>query len=352
MGIVFVSLPEYVLSSGCKARICFWPHPLPIEVWSEDGTAVDRVLYLSREQRESAKVLWLRVHEIRYPEQASLQINQGAWVGAICSINVSFVPRGDRNERSKPDGAGQLRCVPVGSANLQPGASRTFGRCSIESIPTFLIQIKILIHRKFLSPCNYRATGPHRLVYLIGHFHDLYSQSHVPEPVRLIIAVTKAFQATNPKLGPDDFSHGWRPDQGVDPRRVVSEKWRLIFNPLSWEVRRALTESLLSAWLNKTLQYPIAEYLPLPPLQHDYRARELFRDIGGGGVWNAAEKFHSAGVSDAVFDRLRNWGVDYTGRAARIQYQWRAYDRPCSRPPTRRSRIRPTPMPLTFIVVY
>lgn len=61
-------------------------------------------------------------------------------------------------------------------------------------------------------------------VYLIGHFHDLYTQSHVPEPVRLIIAVTKAFRSTNPKLGPDDFSHCWRPDQGVGPRIMVKRE--------------------------------------------------------------------------------------------------------------------------------
>jgi hypothetical protein len=156
-------------------------------------------------------------------------------------------------------------------------------------------------------------------VYLIGHFHYLYTQSHVPEPVRLLIAVTKAFQATNPKLGPDDFSNGWRPDQGVDPRIMISEKWQLIFNPLSWEVRRALTESLLSAWLDKNLQYPITQYVPLPPLQSDHRPWELFRDISGGEVWNAAERFLAAGVSDAVVNRLRNWEVVYTDRATRIQ---------------------------------
>ena len=53
---------------------------------------------------------------------------------------------------------------------------------------------------------RHRDRAPVDWVYLIGHFQDLYAQTHQPEPVRLLVAVTKAFQSTDPQLGPDDFS--------------------------------------------------------------------------------------------------------------------------------------------------
>lgn len=157
-------------------------------------------------------------------------------------------------------------------------------------------------------------------MYFIDQFPDLYVQSHKPEPVRLLVAVTKALQSTDPHLGPDDYRRGWRPDQNVDPRIMISYEWAPFFKPFPSEVRRALTESLLAAWMNKNLQYPIAEYLPLRSLQSDYSARYSYNGITGGKVWEAAQDFRAAGVSEDLIDRLLNWGVAYTDRADRLQY--------------------------------
>ena len=157
-------------------------------------------------------------------------------------------------------------------------------------------------------------------VYLIGHFRSLYLQSHQPEPVRLLVAVAKALQSTDPHLGPDDFSSGWRPDQDVDPRIMISANWKPIFKALPFEVRRTLTDSLLSAWMDKTQQYSLAKYLPLPTLQRDYTRRDLYSDISGGQVWRAAGQFRNAGVSNDLVERLLDWGTAYTDRAVRLQY--------------------------------
>ena len=167
---------------------------------------------------------------------------------------------------------------------------------------------------------RHRDRRPIDWVYLVGEFHDLYLQSHHPEPVRLLVAITKSLQSTDPQIGPDNFSEGWRPDQSVDPRIMIGATWEPIFKPLPPEVRRALTESLLSAWMEKNLQYPIARYLPLPSLQHDYRSRGSYANISGGRAWTASEQFRAAGVSDDLVDRLRDWGIAYTDRAARLQY--------------------------------
>ena len=167
---------------------------------------------------------------------------------------------------------------------------------------------------------RHRNREPLDWVYVIGHFQELYALSHQPEPVRLLVAVAKAFQSTDPHLGPDDFSQGWRPDQNVDPRIMISPKWQPIFRPFPPNVRRNLTQSLLSAWLEKNLQYSISEYLPHPTIQHDYKPRESYGDISGGEVWSAAKDFRAAGVSSDLVDRLQNWGIAYTDRAVRIQY--------------------------------
>ena len=138
--------------------------------------------------------------------------------------------------------------------------------------------------------------------------------------MRLLVAVTKAMQSTDPRLGPDDLSRGWRPDQNVDPRILVSPRWAPVFKPLPFDVRRALAESLLTAWLEKTQQYSVAKYLPLPSVQRDYVLPYEYLDFSGGKVWEAVQDFRAAGVSDDLLERLRAWGRAYTDRAARLQY--------------------------------
>ena len=56
------------------------------------------------------------------------------------------------------------------------------------------------------------------------------------------------------------------------------------------------------------------------PLQRDYKPRHAYSEISGGDVWRAAGEFLDAGVSADVVDRLRDWAIAYTDRAARLQY--------------------------------
>jgi hypothetical protein len=168
---------------------------------------------------------------------------------------------------------------------------------------------------------QHRDRSPVDWVYLIGRFNDLYAQTHRPEPARLLVAVIKALQSTDPHSGPDDYRHGWRPDQNIDPRIMISPVWQPIFNPLPIELHRALTASLLAAWMEKNLQYPIAKYLPMAGLPaRPYSPSPAYGDISGGNVWEAAQKFRDAGVAAELVRRLQQWGIAYTDRAARIQY--------------------------------
>jgi hypothetical protein len=165
-----------------------------------------------------------------------------------------------------------------------------------------------------------RDRSPVYWPYHIREFESLYRETNYPEPVRLIVAVTKALESSDPRFGPGNLSQGWRPDQNVDPRVMVSRDWLPIFAPLPPPVHRALTESLLIAWMDKVQQYPLSEYLPLQPDLENYGPHYTFGDFSGGEVWRATSQFRALGVSADIIDRVYDWGVAYTDRSARIQY--------------------------------
>jgi hypothetical protein len=169
---------------------------------------------------------------------------------------------------------------------------------------------------------RHRDRGPVDWVYVIGRFRDLFGETHQPEPARLLVAVIKALQSTDPQLGPDNLSQGWRPDQNVDPRIMISAAWAPVFKPLPIEVHQALTAALLAAWMDKNLQYPMEKHLPmgLRSSAHAYALPHDYADISGGRVWEASQQFRNAGVSPELVRRLQQWGLAYADRAARIQY--------------------------------
>ena len=167
---------------------------------------------------------------------------------------------------------------------------------------------------------QHRDRSPVDWKYLIGRFIDLYGQTHQPEPTRVLVAVTKALQSTDPHLGPDNLQKGWRPDENIDPRIMISPVWEPIFKPLPIEVHQALTASLLAAWMDKNRQYSVAQYLPIGLLPRSYAAPSAYGNISGGRVWEAAQRFRDAGVSDELIESLLQWGAAFTDRAERLQY--------------------------------
>jgi hypothetical protein len=167
---------------------------------------------------------------------------------------------------------------------------------------------------------QHRDRTPVDWVYLIGGFLDLHAQTHQPEPARLLVAVAKALQSTDPLLGPDNLKQGWRPNDNIDPRIMISPVWAPMFKPLPIELHQALTTSLLAAWMDKNLQYPIAKHLPVGVPRRPYTQPSSYGDISGGKVWESASQFRDAGVAAELVKRLQQWGIAYSDRAARLQY--------------------------------
>ncbi|MGH9502440.1 MAG: hypothetical protein ACRD20_06285 [Terriglobales bacterium] len=167
---------------------------------------------------------------------------------------------------------------------------------------------------------QHRERSPVDWVYLIGGFLDLQAQTQQPEPARLLVAVIKALQSTDPRLGPDNIKQGWRPNDNIDPRIMISPVWAPVFKPLPIEVHQALTASLLAAWMDKNLEYPIAKHLPVGLPRRAYTQPRAYGDISGGKVWESASQFRDAGVAPELVQRLQQWGAAYADRAARLQY--------------------------------
>jgi hypothetical protein len=173
-----------------------------------------------------------------------------------------------------------------------------------------------------LNSGNHRHRGrqPVDWVYVIGRFLDLQRETRRSEPGRLLVAVIKAMQSTDPHIGPDNEAQGWRPFQNVDPTIMVSSVWTPVFQPLSSEAKRAITESLLAAWLEKNSQYPMARYFTPGLSARNYAAPASYGGISGGYAWESAAAFRSAGASPEVVKQLERWGASYLDVGGRFQY--------------------------------
>jgi hypothetical protein len=167
---------------------------------------------------------------------------------------------------------------------------------------------------------RHRDRLPLDWLYVIGGFQDLYGVSRRPEPARLLVALIKSMQSTDPRIGPEDVAQGWRPGQNVDPTIMVNAAWAPMFQPLSLEAKRAVTESLLGAWLDKNMQYQVGQYFRVGLTEASYAAPASYGNISGGKVWEAAQLFLAAGVNPELVRQLQKWGVSYTNMAARFQY--------------------------------
>jgi hypothetical protein len=167
---------------------------------------------------------------------------------------------------------------------------------------------------------RHRGRLPVDWVYFLGRFLDLERLSRRPEPARLLITVIKALQSSDPDLGPENLAEGWRPDQNVDPRIMIGKDWEPLFSPLPNEMKQAITESFLTAWLDKNLQYPAPSYFHRGLLESSYARPTDLRDISGGTAWEAAPRFQAAGVSIQLIQRLEEWGREYTSLASLFHY--------------------------------
>ena len=104
------------------------------------------------------------------------------------------------------------------------------------------------------------------------------------------------------------------------PTIMVSEAWAPIFQTLPGDAKRAITESLLAAWLEKNMQYPLGRFFTPGASDSGYAPPASFGGISGGRVWEAATLFRAAGVSRELVGQLQKWGTGYTDMAARFQY--------------------------------
>ncbi len=167
---------------------------------------------------------------------------------------------------------------------------------------------------------RHHGRAPIDWVYVIERFLDLQQRSGRPEPARLLVAVIKAMQSTDPAIGPTDIAEGWRPEQNIDPRIMVTHRWAPAFQLLPGDLRQEVTEGLLRAWLDKTLRFAPVAYFQRGLSGSSYRMPAESLDIAGGRVWEAAPVFEAAGVNARTTERLREWGRVYNSMAQLFHY--------------------------------
>ena len=215
-----------------------------------------------------------------------------------------------------------LNTIPAAAApatvNIPDGPSGMGGSAlTNEYFDAAWYQLQIIVNS---GNHRHRNRGPIDWVYLIGRYLDLYRETRHPEPGRLLLALTKSLQSTDPRIGPRNREQGWRPRQTVDPTILVSEVWTPLWGPLPSDAKRALVESVLAAWLDKTQQYTPGQYFTPGVSEDSYVAPASLGGIVGGRVWEMAPLFRAAGVSPELVSRLQKWGAAYLETAARFQY--------------------------------
>jgi hypothetical protein len=167
---------------------------------------------------------------------------------------------------------------------------------------------------------QHHGRDPVDWVYVAGHERELERWSGVPEPGRVLVTAIAAMQSTDPKIGPHDNAKGWRPDQTIDPRMMVTPEWSETFAGLAPGERRAIAQAWLSAWLGKCTSYPVVTYFHLAQLPDRYEPPKDLRAISGGKVWESASRFRAAGVDAKLVDRLELWGSQYMAMSSLFQY--------------------------------
>jgi hypothetical protein len=160
-------------------------------------------------------------------------------------------------------------------------------------------------------------------VYVIGQFQNLYRESRRPEPARLLVALIKSMQSTDPRIGPADVEKGWRPTRTVDPAVVVLPAWAPMFAALPSETRRAVTESMLTAWLDKNEQYRVDRYFFAGIREKSYTVPGGYADIATGKPWASVPQLKAAGINPNLIARLQAWGASYSEMSQRFQYNGR-----------------------------
>jgi hypothetical protein len=129
----------------------------------------------------------------------------------------------------------------------------------------------------------------------------------------------KSLQSTSVPVGPEFVDRGWRPARNVDPAIMVHDRWAPIFQPIPAEVRRAITESFILAWLEKNRQYALVRYFRGGG-ERSYTLPTNLEGVVGGDIAAAAPHFASAGVSAEIISQVQKWSADLADVAARFQY--------------------------------
>jgi hypothetical protein len=137
---------------------------LPIEVFDADRTTVSRTFALQDGQAETARSLWLQIHGLRYADQASVQVNAGAWIPL--NNNTVTIPEPARSFGGIGGGFSTLvMTLPLSNGMVVPGANTL--RFRFNQTDGFVSAYRVLAFNllttdgsKMLPPDNFVEDAP------------------------------------------------------------------------------------------------------------------------------------------------------------------------------------------------
>jgi hypothetical protein len=145
--------------------------------------------------------------------------------------------------------------------------------------------------------------------YVYGHLDNLFRLSGSPEAMRLTLSVVKAMQNTDNGIGPENPSRGWSPLKIGDVARLVSGPLEHSWKEMPADVRAAVMQAVLGAWLEKSRSYAPEQYYQGRLADPEYVPSANPNGQLADRIWYMIPRYRRLGVDGALLDRICDWAA-------------------------------------------
>jgi hypothetical protein len=197
--------------------------------------------------------------------------------------------------------------------HISPGSNGIEGSAKVTnylSLSWWEVQTQVYGHR--YNPDNSPIDYP----YIMGLFKNLYLNTGFTEPIRFVKFLLQVGQTTTNGYGPDNYHLGWSPGRAFDVSTLVTSPWTGLWTNLPSSTRVALDEALLRAWLNRSKQYTVQQYVTGGMVNPAEIPTGFEMGTLGDHIWVMVPKFRSLGVNETLLQEIVDWAKTLYPKAA------------------------------------
>jgi hypothetical protein len=146
--------------------------------------------------------------------------------------------------------------------------------------------------------------------YVPGFIREMQTVGEGAPPTNALLTqwLVKGMQATANSLKPNaPFGTGWVPQSAGDPSRLVSPTYMTGWTDMTAEERRAIMESFLSAWWEKTRTYAVADWQNNGGASTTEALNGWYDGSLGNRIWYMLPHFKHHGVDPRLVDTIADW---------------------------------------------